>query len=188
MRPFAAAFASASVPSGFGTPEAYVLLPLQVQPQGAEFWCWLATSVSVDNFYGGSSTQCRLADELLNQSTCCAFPGSIDCDQPGFAECALQRLGRHYLTHRLDGGCFGHGDIQHELQAGRPPVLQFRFNGGNDHVVVPIGAGRDARSEEFVRIGDPAVGWKQVDVSWRLAHLYRGGVSWKHVFRTSAVP
>jgi hypothetical protein len=151
------------------------------ETQRAGNWCWLATTVSVDRCYGGATTQCQLANQLLGKQTCCVAPNSLDCNQTGVVETALKAVSRHRSTALLQHGAPPSlASVQKALAAGEPPIAQLMFNGGNQHVVLLAGHGTDGAGNAFVRLGDPARGWNPTDVIWSQANHYRGGVQWTH--------
>jgi hypothetical protein len=152
------------------------------ETQRVSNWCWLATAVSVDRHFGGAATQCDLANAMLKQQSCCASPASSTCNRTGVVEEALVALGRHASTTALYVGTAPDlAVVTSELGAGRPPVAQLAFNGGANHVVVLAGSGVNGAGNEYLRVGDPSLGWNPTDLVWSQAHHYRGGVSWTHV-------
>jgi hypothetical protein len=127
------------------------------------------------------TTQCKLANTLLGEQTCCGAPHSLECNKTGVVETALKAVSRHRSTVQLQNGAAPTlGSGQNALAAGEPPIAQFAFNGGNSRVVLLAGHGVDGAGNSFVRVGDPARGWNPTDVIWAQAHQYRGGVQWTH--------
>lgn len=181
--PFASALGATPVvvPWTPGTVPTWNTSPAPAQNQVASQWCWLATAASADAHYGGTSTQCQLADSLLSQTSCCTSPHSVACDRPGDVSQALQAVMHHSSTTVLGGTPPALTGIRAALAGGEPPVGQIRFPSGGDHVVLLAATGVDASGAAIVRIGDPAPLYNPTDLVWAQAHRYRGGVSWTHV-------
>jgi hypothetical protein len=70
-----------------------------VRPQQTDNWCWIACSVMIHEFFGGSITQCDLANARLGRTDCCdnegdaSCPKTDDCNTPGNTKAAIESLG-----------------------------------------------------------------------------------------------
>ena len=157
--------------------------PVPGQTQIASQWCWLAVSASVDDHYGGEATQCQLANTLLCSSICCSSPLSTGCNRPGDVSKALTTVGHLAATAALSAPP-ALAVVQTALALGRPPVGQFRFTSGGNHVVLIAATGVDAAGAPSIRLADPAPMRNPTDVVWAHAHHYRGGVTWTHLCET----
>jgi hypothetical protein len=181
--PFASALRAVqkSVPWRAPTGISWSTGPVPTQTQAATNWCWLATAASVDMKYGGSASQCHLADQLLATTGCCRTPSSAVCNQTGDVERALKKAGRHRSTSSLAGSPPQLAAVQSALGSGEPPVGQVGFTARGHHVVLLAAYGVDPTGADVVQIGDPAPLWNPTDLIWSQAHRYRGGVSWTHI-------
>lgn len=180
MRDFALGLDARRRRAAAGLPQiAPVLVP--VEQQRVSNWCWLATTVSVAHFQGERADQCALADTLLGTNRCCAEPYSVPCNRQGRVEQALEEINRHAGTITLGGATPALEDVQRELDGRRPPIGQFEFTTGGQHVVLLAGYGVNAAGQDVVQIGDPAQGWNPTEVVWERAGEYRDGVNWTYV-------
>lgn len=160
-------------------------LNFTMQEQGPSNWCWSAVSVSTDGYYNPPTqwTQCRLANDLLGQTGCCANGHSTACDQQFYLEVALGHVGHRgavFENPPSDAALFA------ELDAGRPVGVRIEWNGfGTGHFVMVTGYDNDDPANVMVDIDDPADGEHVRIARNQFPSSYRtvGGV-WTHTYLT----
>jgi hypothetical protein len=151
-----------------------------MQGQEEDNWCWLAVAASVADLHAlsGRLQQCQLAQNLVPNlpagTTCCANPAPAECDVSGDSSLALHHVG-HSQGSYMPLAPFQ--DIEREIRAGNPVVLQFVYNGSTvEHVVAVVDTQTNAGTH-FLVIADPdgpftdriphgSGTWRSASVSW----------------------
>ncbi len=167
-----------------GAPPGREPLPFAMQHQLQREWCWAAVAASVSRFYdvGSPWTQCRLANEELGQTTCCADGSTRDCNKPWLLENALGR------TRNMNGfpvaGSATMGSIATEIDGRRPVGVRIGWVNaagqevGGHFVVIDGYADLD-----LLDIQDPWYGPSTVSLEGLLFH-YKGNGRWTHTYYT----
>jgi hypothetical protein len=159
-----------------------VYLGLDEQHQQQDEWCWLATTVSITNYYDPASTwtQCSLANTELNQTTCCINGSSSACDQPGYPDRALTTTGH------LASTAFGKPSFQtiiDQIEAGHPVSINIQWNGGTGHNPAADGYDNTDPAAPTIHIQDPLFGPSTQDFN-TFPGSYNGGASWYESYFT----
>lgn len=155
-------------------PPPVVSFDLQVQLENQ--WCWLATASSIASYYQGNASpakwvQCKLANDLLNQTTCCIDGSTPGCDMPGYPQDALAHTGN--LDQHYDVP-FGVGHIAEALSFDRPLVAgMFATNVGHSVVITGI------HPNTTVDVQDPSNGRKSTLSYNTLLRSYDGSMEWR---------
>jgi hypothetical protein len=154
----------------------------QVQAQLQPNWCWSAVSTSVSHFYNPASacTQCALANAELGQTTCCADGTTAQCNRDWYLDRALTRTGN---LQSWVGNPVVLGDIEHELNAGRPLGVRIGWQGGGGHFVVLAGYSDPGTGPGFLNIEDPFYGKSRMPYS-AFRNAYQGSGEWTHTYYT----
>jgi papain like cysteine protease AvrRpt2 len=179
------AFQSSVVPLGMtavaagGAPPARRALSFAVQHQLQTQWCWAAVTVSVAGFYRIPGwTQCRIVNDRLGRANCCTDGSSDACNQPGFLDKALSRVGN---LGGFSAGALSLQQIQTEIDAGRPIGVRIGWTTGGGHFIAVAGYS----DQNIVDVQDPWFGPSAVDYNaFRLR--YHGSGRWTHSYRTAA--
>ena len=158
-----------------------VALPLRIQHQLQKYWCWAACSSSTSVFFDGSSswTQCRIANEELNQSACCDDGDSDPCNQPWYVDRALRRTGN--LAGRSKGRATWE-DVKGEIEAGRPVCARIGWQGGGGHFVLVTGY-YEAEGERGLDVEDPWTGSASLELD-EFSDRYQTTGNWTHTYLT----
>lgn len=154
-------------------------LAFTMQHQQQTQWCWAAVAVSVNLYYqsGSGWTQCKLANNALGQTTCCADGGSTQCNQPWYLDAALGIVGN------LDSWNSGKATltaVKTEINGCRPFCLRIGWTGGGGHFVAIYG-----HSGNNLNIGDPWYG-NSIQSYAVFPGGYHGGGTWTHDYYTQA--
>ncbi|MEM6344728.1 MAG: papain-like cysteine protease family protein [Bacteroidota bacterium] len=151
-------------------------LSIDVPRQKTPYWCWAAVTYSVEKFYNPSSaiSQCALANDAFEQTTCCKDPNSSECEK-GYDFTASFRdrnfLGRS-TWHRAFPPSIGADAVepfvsfealQKEMEAGRPVALRFDMMFPDQsqsffHAVLVVGVyteGEGSSQKKMVILKDP---------------------------------
>jgi hypothetical protein len=150
----------------------------QIQTQ----WCWAAVSVSVALFYDAETwwTQCRLAQQELNQPTCCQDGSTSQCNQPWYLQSALIRTKN---LAQFSPGAELVPAIEQEVDANRPMAVRIQWNGGGGHFVVVSGYETTPEGDTILTVNDPWAGVSRIPHQ-TLSSSYRGMGSWSHSYFT----
>lgn len=177
------AFQSSIVPLGLvevplgGAPPAQNAVALVMQQQNQTQWCWAAVTASVATFYRNQGwTQCRVANQLLGQTTCCVSGSSSACNEPWYLDQALNRVGdlNNYVAVALSWN-----QIQSEIDGGHPIGVRIGWAGGGGHFVALSGYTNGG----YVEVQDPWFGPSpQLYTTFRSS--YQGSGVWTHSYRT----
>jgi hypothetical protein len=159
----------------------------QIFSQTQTLWCWLATAASVAIFYDPSSpwTQCKLANQLLNQNDCCTDGGSSECNQAGNVANALGPNGTNNLASQ-QANTIPPLSIQAQTNANQPVGIRIAWPGGSSaHIIVATGVSEDLTT---VLVVDPIEEEGTSYVPWStLVNNYLGaGGTWTNTFLTQS--
>jgi hypothetical protein len=129
------------------------LIPLEVQKQERDNWCWAAVSVGLGTFFGtphGAVSQCDLASRVLNKP-CCLDADA--CNQTWALRDALRVAGmRCSWRFRLPP----FSELAAGLRGNEPYPVQLEWRRGGHHVVLVVGY--LASTTQFLVVADPASG------------------------------
>lgn len=146
-------------------------------------WCWAAVSSSVANFFGPPQwTQCRVASAELAPLNCCGGDASGSCNQEGYLDRALQRVG-HF--NQLIFTTLNFGAVQNELNATRPVGCRIAWSGGGAHFVALGGWLIAGNGTQYVDVYDPFYGPTQKKYSDFVSGYMTQGDSWSHTYLTA---
>lgn len=156
-------------------------LPVPMEHQQQQNWCWAAATVAIAEFYkrGTGWSQCLLATQEFNEAACCIDP--FRCNHPWHVDRALKR------THNYDSereGPAAYSEIVEHVNARRPLIAHVQWNTPpgekkSGHVVVLYGYG----DGNTVLFGDP---WGPDDLTLPYDDLltYGGRGRWVHTYYT----
>jgi hypothetical protein len=145
-------------------------------------WCWAAVSTCVALYYDPASgwTQCTVANGELGRSDCCGAGGSTSCNQYGFLDTALTRVG--HLDH-MDAAVAPFQAVDDEIDGGRPLGIRVAWSGGGAHFLAIIGYLES--DTNYVAVDDPIYG--KSDLTYvTLETAYQGSGTWTHSYYTKA--
>lgn len=150
----------------------------QIQTQEEELWCWAAVSASVDHYFSpqSTSTQCQVAQEVLNIEGCCGNPQA--CNAPAILQDALRAVGRlrGTLPRPLD-----FQEIQQQIDSSQPVCVRIQWDGGGGHFVVLSGYRQLASGDQLVEVSDPFFADSIVDYN-EFVNAYQGNGQWTGTF------
>jgi hypothetical protein len=156
-------------------------LAFQMEPQQQTEWCWAAVTSSIDHYFNSASTwsQCLLANNQLQQTTCCANGGSAQCNCPWYLDRSLSLVNR--LRSYVQGVASFTG-VQQEINNNDPLGVRIGWTGGGGHFVV-IDGYDDSTATDYVLVADPIWGVSQVPYTVFMSN-YRGNGTWTHSYYT----
>ena len=162
---------------------AWQRLAVTEQHQQQTEWCWDATTVSIHGFYDPDSTwtQCQFANAKLGRTDCCTNGSSNACNQPNWSDQALDLLGNFVRTQN---GTMVIGDVQTQIDAGRPISVATYWSGGGGHNPAVVGYRTDPAGD-WLAIVDPWYGSSDVLHSV-FSTAYQGSGSWGYSFLTKS--
>lgn len=154
-------------------------LAISLQHQLQTNWCWAACTSSVSAFFAPTSTwgQCAIVNAELAQTTCCQYGDTTQCNQPWYFDRALQRTGN---LNSVRAGAAPWGEIQAEIDAGRPVGARIGWTGGGGHFVLLTGYQRNGALHE-VEVQDPWTGSSTVELT-TFTNAYKSSGSWTHTY------
>lgn len=154
-------------------------VPHQLQTE----WCWAAVSCGVAAFYGPSQwTQCSIASAELAPLNCCGSDGSGACNQYGYLDRALARVG-HFDNMTALNATFA--SVQTEIGGGRPLGCRIAWVGGGAHFVALGGWLTTADGSSYVNVCDPAYGSVQKKYDDFVSAYMSTGDAWTHSYYTT---
>ena len=177
----AAADAVGGAEASSGSLQGFVV-PHQLQTE----WCWAAVSCGVAAFYGPSQwTQCSIASAELAPLNCCGSDGSGACNQYGYLDRALARVGHFDHISAPNTSFIG---VQGEIGGGRPLGCRIAWAGGPNsgaHFVALGGWKVAADGSEYVNVCDPLYGTVQKKYNDFVSAYMSPGDSWTHSYFTT---
>lgn len=127
-------------------PTAAKQLGISQQVQQQDEWCWVASSVTVEQFEGASTTQPQFcAAALGTQVGACP-------NQPGQISDVINGLNNTGFNGQSAGGAISYSAWQQQTNAGMPTLQGIYWTSGGGHM--ETGYGYDA-SNNSVLVGDP---------------------------------
>lgn len=156
-------------------------LMFTIQPQQQTEWCWAAVTSSVDQFFNTASTwtQCLLANNQLQQTTCCSNGSSSSCNCPWYLDRSLTLVNRLRAYLQAVAPMAG---VKQEINQNDPLCARIGWSGGGGHFVVLYGYD-DSTPTDYVLVADPIWGISQVPYN-SFVSSYRGNGSWTHSYYT----
>jgi len=141
------------------------------------YWCWAATSFSVNRFFNQNSTwtQCSIVNAELERTDCCTNGSSSNCNIPWRLEKALQRTGNFSLKLRGAGNIV---IIRAEIDFNRPLCVRIGWKGGGGHFIAVDGYNQGLN---MVAVDDPWYGASDIDLGV-LQTAYQGSGSWTNSY------
>ena len=182
------AILSVSTPPGTGVPISvkpptvsgkYLNVPYYKQTQTN--WCWAACSQMVEGFFGKDAPQCKSANWLFGQSTCCNSPGSTACNQG----CPITRIvsvhGFWGVNSSYTGTSLGFYTVKAWIENTKPVECGFAWTGGGGHVVIVKGYDENPQGQ-FVYVLDPWYGQGSIHYTDLLTAYGKGVWTWTWTF------
>ncbi|HEX8223909.1 MAG TPA: hypothetical protein VF605_08850 [Allosphingosinicella sp.] len=135
-------------------------LPLRLEKQGGENWCWAAVTIGIARLYNASveSRQCRFVTKAFGKSPsdhCCGSdPPTDECDRPSSLDVALDSV-----------ECFADGanaapfaTLQREINQGRVVGVRIERPTTAGHFMAVSGWKLGPAGQEVLIVNDPADG------------------------------
>ena len=159
-------------------------LAFNMQAQTESNWCWAATSTSVSLFYWFLSgwTQCKVACQVVNLTTCCNSPVPDACNQPEKLSDALT-VTKNLSSFVSSTSAFD--TVKAEIDAGRVVCARIGWSGGGGHFVAIYGYTQVLGFIDYFDIDDPIYGKSHVTVS-DFTSSYQTTGSWTHTYFTKS--
>ena len=151
-------------------------LAFTIELQEQTFWCWAASSVSVNHYFDKSSTwkQCEVVNQCLGLGTCCIAGNSNQCNTWGYLDRALEAV--HNFDSK-DSHRASLDEVSAEVDAGRPLCVHIEWRDGTGHFAVIDGYAGDT-----IHVADPY--WNTATIGYDdFPRRYHGGGAWTHTYR-----
>lgn len=165
------------------------VLPLDMEPQENDFWCWAAVANAIDRYYalrpngdGNWKSQCQVASTVFG-TNCCGAGASSVCFQTQTMPPALTAVGHQTAWPVQPQLSFD--EVAAEVRAGRPVVAFVERPGG--HFVVIRGFGTDGVGR-WVQVEDSAFPGGSAGEAYYFSTLqshYPPGGRWTHSYFTT---
>ena len=153
-----------------------------MQMQEQDNWCWAAVAVSVAQFYSSTTPwtqQCDVASRELAKM-CCPAGVNAACDVPWYLDNALTRVG-HFSTWTNGPGTLG--DIQGEIDNGRPLGARIEWSNHGGHFVVVSGYSLSSLAGDLITVEDPITAQSTIPLA-AFQSAYQGNGRWTHLYWT----
>lgn len=159
----------------FVRPNAQTLnLPVPVFGQEQLPWCWAATDQMIRwHFERTYIQQCTIASNQNGKPCCSNLNGCIT-----FGNTAIPNLGIYNYAY-LPSVALPYSTMKSEINAGRPWIYAYKYNGGGGHLMVGDGYATDNASLQYVLVIDPlpvGVG----SFRWVTYNEYKGGAGYSY--------
>lgn len=130
-----------------------------IRPQQTNNWCWIACTQMVHEYFGGSITQCSLANSRLGRTDCCNNQGEANCPKtnlcntPGNTRATIESLG--YTLTQSDSP-LAWDVLRNEIYCAKKPMVfaDGAAGGGVGHVRMIYGY-VNADGQRFISLSDP---------------------------------
>lgn len=163
------------------------VLPLSMQGQQQDQWCWAATAASISAFYNVPPimTQCQIASQCLGM-TCCITPlppsqtPPWQGDREYALDVALDVIG--HLSAPAISGSVPFATVVSEIDAGRPICCHVSWDSDTGHFNAIVGYYDDGNQDVVVR--DPLYGGDQILPSASFEGSYQQGGTWDYSYLT----
>ncbi|HEU4717169.1 MAG TPA: C39 family peptidase [Bacteroidia bacterium] len=152
-------------------------LPYTCLHQEQTEWCWVAVTAAVNGFYGRTLQQCDIANNCLDQSTCCVDGSSAACNTPWYLN---RSLSDYNSLNAMTAGKMEFASVQSEIDNSNPVCLRIGWNGGGGHFVAVYGYNS---TDEYITIGDPWFGVNVRDYNTFPTQYHAGG-TWTTTYTT----
>jgi len=152
-------------------------LNVEIMAQQQTNWCWIASAVTVADYYGDNSSQCALANQLLGQTVCCIAGNSPQCNKPGDPAQSLTALG-HLAASSWSS--MPYDDVVSEMRPGHPIVLGIKWSTGGGHAIVLAGV----HPNGLIEIKNPWHGATQTVTYDALKNRFEGKGTWNYSYTT----
>ena len=124
-------------------------LPVPLEPQQTQLWCWAASASMIMHYLGASSvSQCDEANRRLDRTDCCNSPVPAACVMEGWPE--FEKYGFSATT----SGALSWSSLVNEINNNRPVVFSWGWTGGGGHLMVARGY-TSTRTDNLVDVNDP---------------------------------
>jgi hypothetical protein len=142
-----------------------------LQHQHHSNWCWAALATSVALYFRPASTwtQCAVANGELRRKDCCGKRAGRLCNVYGHLQISLKIV--DHLDHRVHGTAT-FGQVQREVDGGRPLGVRTAWSGGGAHFLAIIGYDVPL---QMLCVDDPLFGKSDVDYSTFCADYHDSG-------------
>jgi hypothetical protein len=156
-------------------------LVFNMQPQQESEWCWAAVTSSIDQYFNAGSawSQCLLANNQLQQTSCCVNGASAQCNCPWYLDRSLALVSRLRSYVQAVAPFAG---VQQEINQNDPLGVRIGWSGGGGHFVVIYGYD-DSTATAYVLVADPIWGISQIPYT-TFVSSYRGNGAWTDSYYT----
>ena len=148
---------------------ATVRLPVQRQEQENGIWCWAACCQTILNRHYAWVTQCDMANWVFSRSDCCTSPTPGGCENYVSGAQIVNVLEHYwpYVDSTYRTRALTKNECWDEIDAGRPFVICWDWDGSGGHAIVGVGISNDKNTIYWM---DPATtsigGYWQSGHSW----------------------
>ena len=163
---------------GLKLPEiTYKALPVKLDGQQTDLWCWAAVTEMVGEYYYQPVEQCKEANSQFGRSDCCSGSKSnkSTCRKP-----AWHRMGSKGLTFRQTsmGRPLTWEQIKTEINNLRPFAFSVYYKSGGGHIMLAAGY-KEVQGQKFVYVLDP---WPQGrgKAHWVTFEAFKATSKYKH--------
>lgn len=151
-------------------------LPMEMECQTADFWCWAAVAQCINTFSNRVSSQdqiasdhvgnsCSFNDDPVDTPDCGTSPCGGDCNSPHRLSEVLRSQGHAVDPIAIDSSAdLTFEDVVRAINQDVPLPLRINIPAGSagGHFVCVIGYADDGEGNEFVEILDPLVPGKNL--------------------------
>jgi len=122
--------------AGCCNPEPAKTLPVTLQLQEADNWCWAASGEMIMEYMGANIEQCDEANKRLGRSDCCNKPTPGACDKTGWPE--FDKYG--FTSKHTSNAALSWKQVKTQLSCKKKPfAFTWKYEGTGGHMMVATG-------------------------------------------------
>ncbi|MGM0407860.1 MAG: C39 family peptidase [Bacteroidota bacterium] len=136
-------------------------------------WCWAASTNSVIQYYGSDESLCEVVEYARSQNpsrfgtqNCCNTPTPNACINTNYwtgAGSVCDILDHYGISNNDIMSSLAFNTVRSEINAGRPIVFGWLWNGGGGHVLTLRGYDQPSTSVYYI---DPSDGYHIASYAW----------------------
>ncbi len=175
--------------------DGWMILSVPQITQQHSYWCWAATSQTILSYYGTNVAQCEIANYGQQRGDCCQmsteFDTRHDCNATNSLNGTYGTAGilQHWglSTPTYSGAALSWAEVLSEIDAGRPFVIRWGWDGGGGHELT--GYGYSYVDGSYTRVSymnpSPDEGYTSADYAWT---VHGSDHTWTHTLLMTNPP
>jgi hypothetical protein len=128
---------AASLATANGVAAQLRILPVNLEWQKTDEWCWASSGQMIMNYIGPQYVpQCYEANQEFGRKDCCACPTPDQCVNPGWPQFSTWNFNS---TETPNGVALTWPQLEGQINGNKPFAFAWAWNGGGGHMMVARG-------------------------------------------------